>query len=148
MALTQFGKNSAYDAAARPAAWPLGGLLGFAKDSIQGACSGLLALLGATHLTNAPAGFADLHSSVPLLDGVWESISAGGMAGPVEMLGGVALFLAARRAIARTCGLLLFIGFVFAYVQGYTLSDILLALSGAIGDAAGALERAAAAQSA
>lgn len=144
MASILFGKTSAYAAqpyAAAPIGSPIGGLVGFFKDAVQGACSGLLALLGATHMTGAPEGFAEIRSNVPLLDGMWESISAGGLAGPVEMLGGVALFLAARRAIARTCGLLLFIGFVFAYAQGYTLSDILMALSSVIGDAAGALQR-------
>ena len=107
----------------------IGGLLGILKDAFQGACSGLLGLLGATHMTGAPVGFAELNSAIPWVDAVWGSISAGGLAGPAELLGAATLFFATRRTISRTVGLLLFIGFIAAYSNGYSASQMLIALS-------------------
>lgn len=129
MARAVAGSGPTYDV--RPAGETpgFGSLFGICKDGLQGACSGLLGLLGATHMTGAPTGFAELHSEVPWLDAVWSSISAGGLAGPVELLGGIALFFAARRTVSRTVGLLLFIGFIVAYVNGYSASDMLTAVS-------------------
>ena len=91
-------------------------------------------------MTGAPAGFADLHSEVAWLDSIWSSFSAGGLAGPVELIGGLVLFFAARRTIARTFGLLLFIAFVVAYANGYSATDMLRFLSSMLASAAGALE--------
>ncbi len=140
MASTVQGRGAHYDV--RPAGEHpgVGGLFGFCKDGVQGACAGLLGLLGATHMTGAPAGFAELHSNIPWLDTIWSSISAGGLAGPVELLGGVALFFAARRTIARLLGLLLFIAFITAYANGYSASDMLSFLANVLVQAAGALE--------
>ncbi len=134
------GRGAEYDV--RPAGEHAGfrGLFGFCKDGVQGACAGLLGLLGATHMTGAPEGFAELHSHVAWLDTIWSSISAGGLAGPVELIGGVALFFAARRTIARLLGLLLFVGFVTAYANGYSASDMLGFLANLLAQAAGALE--------
>jgi len=134
------GGGAAYDV--RPSGEHAGlrGLFGFCKDGFQGACAGLLGLLGATHMTGAPEGFAELHSNVAWLDNIWGAFSAGGLAGPVELLGGIALFFAARRPIARVLGLLLFVGFVTAYANGYALSDMLAALANALSLAATALD--------
>ena len=147
MASTVYAASPAYDD--RSARYrgdsigaPLGGLFGFCKDSIQGACSGLLALLGATHMTGTPEGFATLHSTVPILDRVWDSISAGGIAGPIELIGGIALYFAARRPIARTLGLLGFIAFVVAYMNGYSLVDMLTGFSGVLDSVVAFLEAA------
>ena len=118
----------------------IGGLFGFCRDGLQGACAGLLALLGATHMTSAPAGFAELHSKVAWLDSIWSSLSASGLAGPVELLGGVALFFAARRTMARTVGLLAFIAYVTAYANGYSTADMLSVLAQLLSSAAHALE--------
>jgi uncharacterized membrane protein len=100
----------------------------------------LLGLLGATHMTGAPTGFAEIHSQVPWLDAVWGSLSAGGLAGPAELLGGLVLFFAARRTIARTAGLLLFVAYLAAYANGYSASDMLSALSEFLGAAATRLD--------
>lgn len=134
------GRGAQYDV--RPAGEHSGvrGLFGFCKDGFQGACAGLLGLLGATHMTGAPAGFAELNSNIAWLDTIWGSLSANGLAGPAEFLGGLALFFAARRTIARTLGLLLFVGFVAAYANGYSATDMLRFLSDMLGRAAGALE--------
>ena len=136
MASAVRGRGAAYDV--RPAGEHpgIGGLFGFCKDGFQGACAGLLGLLGATHMTGAPSSFGALHSEVPWIDAVWSSISAGGLAGPAELLGGVVLFFAARRTIARTLGLLLFVGYLWAYVNGLTAVDMLTGLSELLASAA------------
>ena len=145
MATAIFGKGAAYDV--RPAgehavglSGPIGGLIGMIKDALQGACSGLLSLLGATHMTGTPGGLGTLHSEIDVLDGIWQSISAGGLAGPVELLGGIALFFAARRTISRTAGLLAFIAFIAAYSNGYSVNDMLTVLANLLEGAAGALQ--------
>jgi len=124
------GRGAAYDV--RPAgesgigfAGPFAGLIGFVKDAIQGSCSGLLALVGASQLTGASVGIATVGSEIESLNGLWQSLSASGLAGPVELFAGVVLFFAARRTIARTVGLIAFIAFVVAYAQGYTATDML-----------------------
>lgn len=134
------GRGAQYDIKPGGEHAGLGGLFGFCKDGFQGACSGLLGLLGATHMTGAPAGFAELHSNIAWLDTVWSSISAGGLAGPAELLGGVALFFAARRTIARLLGLLAFIAFIAAYANGYSAADMLSALAGVLTGIAGMLD--------
>ena len=56
------------------------------------------------------------------------------------MLGGMALFLAARRVVSRMVGLLGFIAFMAAYAQGYSLSDMILALSSLLDEASVVLQ--------
>lgn len=138
------GRGARYDVRPTGEASSLGGLFGICRDGLQGACAGLLGLLGATHITGAPTGFAEIHSNIPMLDSVWGALSAGGLAGPAELLGGIALFFAARRTIARTLGLLAFIAYIAAYVNGFTavdmlsgMSDLLAAAADRLGDAAG-----------
>lgn len=129
MASAVRGRGAAYDVRPESESPGLGGIVGSCKDALQGACSGLLGLLGATHMTGAPTGFAELHSEIAWIDGIWSAFSAGGLAGPVELIGAVALFFAARRTVSRTIGLLLFVGFVTAYSNGYSASEMLSALS-------------------
>ncbi|MHA7872414.1 MAG: hypothetical protein ACX939_08700 [Hyphococcus sp.] len=125
-------RGPAYDV--RPAgeyyhAGPFGGVIGAVKDVCQGACSGFLGLLGAKHMTSTPEGFTALESNIGMIDVVWKSLSTNGLAGPIELLGGLVLFFAARRTLARTLGLVGFIAFIAAYAHGYTLSDMIAALS-------------------
>lgn len=134
------GRGAQYDIKPAGEHGGVGGFFGFCKDGFQGACSGLLGLLGATHMTGAPAGFAQLHSNISWLDTIWSSISAGGLAGPAELLGGAALFFAARRTVARLLGLLAFVAFISAYANGYSASDILSALADVLTQIAGALD--------
>ncbi len=137
------GRGAAYDV--QPAgehgfAGPLSAPIGFIKDALQGSCSGLLALLGATHMTSTPGGFATVGSQIEGLDNIWQTLAATGLAGPVELFGGIVLFLAARRTIARTLGLVAFIAFIAAYANGYSLTDMLGGLSTFLEAAAGALQ--------
>ncbi len=141
MALAVRGKGAAYDV--RPAGersfgfvGPFAGLIGFIKDAIQGSCSGLLTLVGVSQLSGASGGFATVGSEIESLDGLWQTLSTTGLAGPVELFAGVVLFFAARRTIARTLGLLVFIAGVAAYAQGYTATDMLSALSWLLENAA------------
>ncbi len=145
MALAIRGRGAAYDV--RPAgengfgfAGPFGNLFGFAKDAIQGSCSGLLALLGASQLSGVAGGFATVGSEIQSLDGLWQSLSATGFAGPMELFAGIVLFFAARRTIARTLGLVAFIAFVVAFAQGYTVADMLGALTWLLENAAAILQ--------
>jgi hypothetical protein len=145
MASAIFGNSPAYDDRTNSGhggviGGPLGGLFGFFRDGIQGASAGLLSLMGATQLTDGVGGAAILNSPIGALDGIWGSVADGAIAGPVALFGGVGLFLAARRTIARTLGLMLFISFIAAYANGYRLEDMISALSAAIESGAGALE--------
>lgn len=145
MAIALGGAGPRYDV--RPAkekrgmfGGPLGGFSGICKDTTQGACAGFLSLIGATHLTGGGSAFGTTGSNIGWLDGLWTSLSANGMAGPVELLGGIALFLAARRTVSRTVGLLAFIVFAVAIANGYTLADMLGMISTFLEGAAGVVE--------
>ena len=106
---------------------PLSNGIGFCKDTLQGACGGLLTVLGATHMSAAQTSLpiTTAASNIGSITGVLQQLSVGALAGPLELLGGVALFLTARRTIARTLGVLVFIGYLAARVNGYELSEIL-----------------------
>ena len=119
---------------------PFGNLLGIVKDSCQGACAGFLAMLGATHLSTAAGGVGSLSSEIGMLDAVWQSLALNGLAGPVEVLGGIVLFFAARRTISRTIGLLGFIGVLAAYANGYSTNDMIFLLSEILERASGLLQ--------
>ncbi len=136
MASVVKGRGAAYDVKPTGEHPTVGGLFGVCKDTVQGACAGLLGFLGATHMTGAPAGVAEIHSQIPWLDAIWGSLSAGGLAGPIELIGGLVLFFAARRTIARTVGLMLFVAYLVAYANGYSAADILTALSDLLAAAA------------
>ena len=119
---------------------PIGGLIGFFVDAVRGACSGLLALLGGTHITGTASTITPAGAGFDALPQILEQFSAGGLAGPAELLAGIVLFMTARRTIARTLGLLAFIAFTVAYVNGYSLVDMLTALSDFLAAVAGRLE--------
>jgi len=153
MATAASGRTGYYDA--RPSgelggagAGLIGRIVGSVKDACQGACSGFLGMLGALHMTSATGEVVTLSSQFGFLDTLWASISTNGLAGPIELIGGLALFLAARRSLSRMVGLLGFIAFMVAYVQGYTVSDMILTLSSILESAAGILQSLPVAQSA
>ena len=118
----------------------LGQLIGSVKDTCQGACAGFLGLLGTLHMSSESSGVSTLSSQIPFLDMLWASISANGLAGPIELLGGLALFLTARRVVSRMVGLLGFIAFIAAYAQGYSIGDMVLGLSAWLETASVALQ--------
>ena len=109
------------------------------KDAMQGAGAGFLSLTGATSIVSGEtmASGGDLG----LLSAVFPSLAASGMTGPMQLIGGVVLFLAARRTISRTTGLMVFIAFMAAIANGYSLTDMLSLLSNLLQSAAGALEQ-------
>ena len=140
------GRGAAYDV--QPSGetaygGPIGGLIGFFMDAMRGACSGLLTLLGGMHMTGTAQSVMPTGNGFESLAGVLQQMSMNGLAGPVEIIGGIVLFLTTRRAIARMLGLLAFIGFAVALANGYSLADMLAFLSTLFSGAAGVLEQAA-----
>lgn len=143
MATAVRGRGPVFDAspaAERKAGGPLRGVFGFGRDTAQGACAGLLSLLGASHIMGSSSAAASL-GGVQSMSGLLERVASGGFAGPVELLGATVLFFTARRTIARTIGLLLFIGFMAAYVNGYSMQEMLTVFSDLLRAAAGLLDR-------
>ncbi len=108
---------------------PMAGVIGKVKDIGQGACAGLLSFLGVTHMSSPSVGVGSLASEFEGVNSLWQALSANGLAGPVELLGGIVLFFAARRTVSRTIGLLGFVGFAAAYANGYSLPEMLAVLS-------------------
>ena len=97
--------------------------LGFARSVAQGACAGLLTLLGAIHLAGAvPEENRSLETITELgggdLDSIFGAIAGGGLPGVVEIVGAIALFLNAGRGIGRVLGLLGFVAIAAAHAQG------------------------------
>ena len=151
MARAITGRGASYDIqpdGERAYGGPIGNIVGFVMDATRGACAGLLTLLGGIHMTGSvnaqqismPAGLEPFAAMV-------QQFSMNGFSGPAELIGGIVLFLTARRAIARTLGILAFIGLLFAYSQGYSLVDIASYVWAVLGAAAEAATQAAATQS-
>ncbi|GJL92469.1 hypothetical protein [Hyphococcus sp.] len=107
------------------------------KDAAQGAGAGFLSLTGATSIASGET--IATGGDFGLLSSVFPSLAASGMTGPMQLIGGAVLFLAARRTISRTAGLMAFIAFLAAYANGFTLVDMLGAASSVLDQAAGAL---------
>ncbi|PQA85484.1 hypothetical protein [Hyphococcus luteus] len=117
---------------------PLGALACMVKDCAQGAGAGFLSLTGATSIASGQPMTAT--GDFGLLGAVFPSLASSGLTGPLQLVGGVLLFLAARRTVSRTTGLLAFVAFLAAYANGFTLADMLTAASNALEGAAGALD--------
>ncbi len=117
---------------------PLGSLACMFKDCAQGAGAGFLSLTGASSIASGQPMTAT--GDLGLLGAVFPSLMSSGLTGPLQLIGGVILFLAARRTISRTAGLMAFIAFLAAYANGFTLADMLTAASNALEGAAGALD--------
>lgn len=117
---------------------PLGSFACMFKDCAQGAGAGFLSLTGATSIASGQPITAT--GDFGLLGAVFPSIASSGLTGPLQLLGGVILFLAARRTISRTTGLLAFVAFLAAQANGFTLADMLTAASDVLEGAAGALD--------
>jgi len=117
---------------------PVRSLACIIKDACQGAGAGLLSLTGATSIASGQPMAAA--SDLGMLGSIFPALGSSGLTGPLQLVGGVLLFLAARRTISRTAGLMAFIAFIAAYANGYTLVDMLSAASSVLDNAAGALE--------
>ncbi len=115
---------------------PLAGLACMIKDAAQGAGAGFLSLTGATSIASGETMTAT--GDLGLLGAVFPSLASSGLTGPMQLVGGVILFLAARRTISRTAGLMAFIAFLAAYANGVTVADMLTAASYALEQAAAA----------
>lgn len=103
---------------------------GFIKDITQGACAGLLTLLGALHLTEGvtveTAGLASIANfDAATLDMFTQKMLAGGAPGAIEIVGAAALFLNAGKGWARVIGLMGFIAAAVAYANGVDQAEFL-----------------------
>ena len=113
--------------------YSIGGLFApfnFIRKMGQGACAGLLTLLGATHLAaafpseeQAVEGFSAVDGAS--LEAIVETMFQGGAPGVIEILGAIALFLNAGRGPARLLGLLSFVVIVAAHANGMDHSEML-----------------------
>ena len=95
----------------------------FVKNMAQGACAGLLTLLGAIHLTEGVQvqgeGFASLTTlDSASIDALVEKLLAGGGPGVIEIIGAAALFMNAGRGWAKIWGLLGFVAIAVAHANG------------------------------
>lgn len=107
------------------------GGLGFFKNMAQGACAGLLTLLGATHLTGAmQVGAAKpelLAASIDptTLQGLAAVFLSGSIPGIMEIMGAIALFLNAGNGMGRIVGLLTFVAIAVAHANGVSPDEFL-----------------------
>lgn len=143
MTIAVKGAGARYDvrparADGSPYGGPLTGLACMIKDAMQGAGAGFLSLTGATSIASGQPMTAA--GDLGLLGEVFPSLAASGLTGPLQLVGGVILFLAARRTISRTAGLMGFLAFLAAYANGYSLADMLSVASDVLEGAAGVLE--------
>ncbi|MEO0399584.1 MAG: hypothetical protein AAF224_09225 [Pseudomonadota bacterium] len=107
------------------------GSLNFFKNMGQGACAGLLTLLGATHLTGVMPGNSE--AAAPLIgtvdtttmEGLAASLLVGGLPGILEIIGAIALFLNAGRGAGRILGLLIFVGIAVSHANGVSHTEFL-----------------------
>ena len=143
MAIAVKGAGARYDvrparADGSPYGGPLTGLACMIKDAMQGAGAGFLSLTGATSIASGETMTAA--GDLGMLGAVFPSLAGSGLTGPLQLVGGVILFLAARRTISRTAGLMGFLAFLAAYANGYSLADMLSVASDVLEGAAGVLE--------
>jgi len=129
------GRGSAYDV--RPVEGFGGALFGvlfaplnFIRKIGQGACAGLLTLLGAMHLAKDASLSDPSVASLAAMDGasleaVVATLMQGNGPGIIEILGAIALFLNAGRGPARILGLMGFVLIVGAQANGVDQSELL-----------------------
>ncbi|MEL7491241.1 MAG: hypothetical protein AAGJ73_11030 [Pseudomonadota bacterium] len=136
--MSLFGKpaaaNNAHLYDVRPAQpSTLQGLLApfnFIRNAAQGACAGLLTLLGAMHLTQGveadSAGLASLTSiDAASLNTIVENMLDGGIPGMVEIIGAAVLFMNSGRGWAKILGLMGFVAIAAAHANGVTHAELL-----------------------
>ena len=112
------------------------GLLNFFKNMGQGACAGLLTLLGAAQLTGvAPTGSADIAplaagAAIPTtLEELAAAFLSSGAPGVLEIIGAIALFLNAGRGAGRILGLLAFVLLAVGHANGVSHTEFLETLA-------------------
>ncbi|MEM6413367.1 MAG: hypothetical protein AAF720_01770 [Pseudomonadota bacterium] len=107
------------------------GLIAFFKNMGQGACAGLLTLLGATHLTGV-IGSSEAHQQLlassidpTTLQGLTSSMLISGLPGILEIIGAATLFLNAGRGTGRIIGLLAFVAIAVAHANGVSHTEFI-----------------------
>lgn len=102
----------------------------FIREMAQGACAGLLSLLGVMHLTDAAAPNPEALAALTTLDAanlsaITENLMDGGIPGIVEIIGAAVLFMNAGRGWAKILGLMGFVAILTAHANGVAHADIL-----------------------
>lgn len=100
--------------------------IGAARKFAQGAGSALLVFAGADSMTDSASAAAT--GSPPItdfssLEGLTQTVLAGGLSGPLQIIVAAFLFLAAGRCVSRFLGLAVAASVLFLYMQGVTLQD-------------------------
>ncbi|MGF1545526.1 MAG: hypothetical protein ACFB00_13705 [Parvularculaceae bacterium] len=103
--------------------------LSFLRCTAQGACAGLLGVIGGMHLTGAlPEQLRSIESIAALDVGgfgaLGGSVLGAGLPGVIELVGAAALFLSAGRGLGRILGLMGFAAFIALQAQGVETGDI------------------------
>lgn len=149
MATAIRGRGAAYDV--RPArGWdaeyggPIGGAVRSLTGLARGVLAGLFIFFGAVHLTGKADLIAPPDTALGQLHELVDQMSIGGLTGPIEVVVGLLLFLTVKETVSRALGLALVIVIVAGYASGYTLADMLSALSSLLRNAAGVLDNVAA----
>ncbi|MEM8771038.1 MAG: hypothetical protein AAGD92_05230 [Pseudomonadota bacterium] len=100
---------------------------GFAKNTAQGACAGLLTLAGATQFSGAALTpeLATLFAGGTSIETLGMQLVMGNFTGILQIIGAAALFLTAGRGLGRVLGLMMFVAAATAYFNGIGPSELL-----------------------
>lgn len=101
--------------------------VGAARKFAQGAGSALLVFAGADSMTaNASAAAAGAPAMVDFssMEGLLQTMFAGSLSGPLQIIAATFLFLAAGRCVARFLGLAVGAVVLLLYMQGVTLAEV------------------------
>lgn len=91
----------------------------------QGAGSGLLMFAGADSMTANAATPQSTLASIDFtsFEGIAQSVLAGNMTGPMQIMAAVLLFIATGKCMSRFIGLIAVAAIFFLHMQGVTLND-------------------------
>jgi hypothetical protein len=91
----------------------------------QGAGSGLLMFAGADSMTANAASPEQTLAAIDItsLDGIAQSVLAGTLTGPMQIIAAILLFVAAGKCVSRFAGLFLVAAVLFLHMQGVTLNE-------------------------
>lgn len=91
----------------------------------QGAGSGLLMFAGADTMTANAATPQSTLASIDFtsFEGIAQSVLAGNMTGPMQIIAAILLFVATGKCMSRFIGLIAVAGIFFLHMQGVTMND-------------------------
>lgn len=92
----------------------------------QGAGSGLLMFAGADTMTANAATPQSTLASIDFtsFEGIAQSVLAGNMTGPMQIIAAILLFVATGKCMSRFIGLIAVAGIFLLHMQGVTMNDV------------------------